>query len=516
MSDTGGIPQSKGPQAGAAGRFVTMRDQSLSLWQAAAEQAVRQAGAANEARANLLAHPVLRSVAAHVAAQQTGHGLGNLVHHVEAGAEHEVLAHLSKHFLEQAQAAVVEGGPWERLEARIRNAGKRFEANLLAKLGARRFGNLDPLWTACAMIYAQYWVESGGKVLYRDWKTDGHADPDYGVISYRLPADARVALLGDWGTGMDDAEGLLRQIMQEHKPTAVIHLGDVYYAGTRDECQFNFIDIFERAFKDFGRVPVYTIPGNHDYYAFGLGFYDLIDRMNAAGDPSWRQEASYFCLRTADDAWQFLGMDTGQDDGNPLHKKGAPLLRDSEVEWLCDKIDRFPNRTVLLSHHQVFSSHSTVDAGAPKPYLNQHLLDAFRGRLDRVAAWFWGHEHNLALYEDGLMDVRKGRLVGSSAFELELDEDPNTVKYPEVPFHLFEGGRVQAAKSGEFFNHTYAIIDLHGPSEAAAVEYYQIPSWGGRTQVLLPPDQKSLLATETLGGSSAGPQGDQDRQGRGR
>ena len=217
MSDTSDSPESKGHQAGTASRFVTVRDQSLSLWQAAAEQAVRQAGAANEARANLMAHPVIRSVAAHVAAEQTGHGLGNLGHHLEAGAEHEVLAHLSKHFSEEAQAAVVEGGPWERLEAHIRNAVSRFEASLLAKLGARRFGSLDPLWIACAMIYAHYWAESGGKVRYRDWKVDGNADPDYGVISYRLPADARVAVLGDWGTGMDDAEGLLRQILQEHK-----------------------------------------------------------------------------------------------------------------------------------------------------------------------------------------------------------------------------------------------------------------------------------------------------------
>ena len=460
-----------------------------------------------------MAHPVSRSVAAHVAAEQTGHGLGNLGHHLEAGAEHEVLAHLSKHFSEEAQAAVVEGGPWERLEAHIRNAVSRFEASLLARLGARRFGNRDPLWVEAATIYAQYWAESGGKIRYRDWKADGNADPDYGVIGYRLPADARVAVLGDWGTGMDDAEALLRQVMQEHKPTAVIHLGDVYYAGTRDECQSNFIDIFERAFKDFGRVPVYTIPGNHDYYAFGLGFYDLIDRMNAAGDPSWRQQASYFCLRTADDAWQFLGMDTGQDDGDPLHKKGAPSLRDSEVEWLGDKIDRFPGRTVLLSHHQVFSSHGTVDEGAPKPYLNQHLLDAFRGRLDKVAAWFWGHEHNLALYEDGLMGVRKGRLVGSSAFESELDDNPNTVKYAEVPFQLFGAGPVHAGKVGEFFNHSYAVIDLHGPSGAAAVEYYQIPSWGGRAPVLLPPDQKSLLATETLDAASGGHEGDEDRRG---
>ena len=88
-----------------------------------------------------------------------------------------------------------------------------------------------------------------------------------------------------------------------------------------------------------------------------------------------------------------------------------------------------------------------------------------------------------------------------------------TVKYAEVPFQLFGAGPVHAGKVGEFFNHSYAVIDLHGPSGAAAVEYYQIPSWGGRTPVLLPPDQKSLLATETLDAASGGHEGDEDRRG---
>jgi len=479
-----------------------VRDPSLSLWQAAAEQAVRRAGAGDATRAELLSHPVVQGVATHAAAADRGHGLGALVDHLRTRAEREILAHLSKHFFEHAHGAVAEGGPWHRIEERIRNAAGRFEADLLAKLGARRFGSLDPLWVECALIYAGYWAESGGELTYRDWKVDGGSDLTYGVVGYRLPVDAKIALIGDWGTGLDDAEALLIQIMADHGPTAILHLGDVYYAGTREECQFNFLDVFERVFKNFGRIPVFTIPGNHDYYDWGIGFYELIDKLNAAGDPSWRQQASYFCLRTADDGWQFLGMDTGQGDADPLHKDAAPRLRDSEVEWLLDKIDRFPGRTVLLSHHQVFSSHSTIDgASKDEPYLNRALLDTFKDRLGHVAAWYWGHEHNLAVYADDLFGVSKGRLVGSSAFEESGGEDPYRALYPEkVPFQIFAAGPVKAGRVGEFYNHSYAVIDLNAPGGASA-SYYQIPSWGGGKPVPLPPDQVALLATETLGGS---------------
>ncbi|MFF2158675.1 metallophosphoesterase family protein [Paenibacillus chitinolyticus] len=92
----------------------------------------------------------------------------------------------------------------------------------------------------------------------------------YGVISYVLLSHARVGLIGDWATGMPDVRELIACLL-EQGGDAVIHLGDTYYLGTPEECRRNFKEVFDEVFAKTGkpRIPVYSVPGNHDYYAFG-------------------------------------------------------------------------------------------------------------------------------------------------------------------------------------------------------------------------------------------------------
>ncbi len=53
-------------------------------------------------------------------------------------------------------------------------------------------------------------------------------------------------------------------------------------------------------------------------------------------EPS-KQRASYFCLRTWDDKWQFLGADSAYHDSNPLDQLNqaglGPRLRSRELDW---------------------------------------------------------------------------------------------------------------------------------------------------------------------------------------
>lgn len=179
----------------------------------------------------------------------------------------------------------------------------------------RKYSDKDPGFLTCATTYAAYYTKYNGVLKYNDWQQNGGIN--YGVINYTLPDNAKVAIIGDWGTGMMDAECLLYVIMKQHNPDAIIHLGDIYYSATPDECVNNFSNVIDRVFTKYGkRVPVFTIPGNHDYYAFAYGYYDMVTNLNNA-IPGASQPASYFCLRTKDMGWQFLGMDTGYDDANP-------------------------------------------------------------------------------------------------------------------------------------------------------------------------------------------------------
>lgn len=53
-----------------------------------------------------------------------------------------------------------------------------------------------------------------------------------GVIKYKFPSSAKIAIIGDFGTGLSDSFELLKHIIIEKEADIIIHLGDVYYAGT--------------------------------------------------------------------------------------------------------------------------------------------------------------------------------------------------------------------------------------------------------------------------------------------
>lgn len=52
------------------------------------------------------------------------------------------------------------------------------------------------------------------------------------IIKYKFPSDAKIAIIGDFGTGLSDSFGLLRHAVIDKQVDIILHLGDVYYAGT--------------------------------------------------------------------------------------------------------------------------------------------------------------------------------------------------------------------------------------------------------------------------------------------
>jgi len=201
-----------------------------------------------------------------------------------------------------------------------------------------------------------------------------------------------------------------------------------------------------------------VLPGNHDLYSGGQPFYNLLDKL--------QQPASYFCLRNAD--WQFIGLDTGLND-----RLGGPptTLESSEVEWLRDKIQNSGNRrTVLLSHHQLFSTNDQFgdEKKSYNPLLHAQLADL----LPKVDLWLWGHEHDLVVFGE-YMGLKRGRCIGGSAFPVGKYEMPQTPKNPGVPYNK----QVVLNKGSAFYQHCYAIMKLNG--RGATVDYYE-DSDGGR------------------------------------
>ena len=302
-----------------------------------------------------------------------------------------------------------------------------------------RFGVCDPHWAEAAEKYAEF-LASRQQIPYRQY-TDINQ-----YVDNRLSETARIALVGDWGTGQPQAIELLRQIAAK-KPDVVIHLGDIYYSATDFECQTYFYDIWSK-YLDLNKVATFTLAGNHDMFSGGAPYYRLIDRLG--------QPASYFCLRNS--KWQVIAIDTGLHDCDPLGKDPT-YLENSEVAWLRHKLydTAGGRRTILLSHHQLFSAFESIGGQAVNPKLQQQLGPM----LDKVDMWFWGHEHNLVVYQKYLNVL--ARCIGHGAFPVGAGEVP-TKPVNDIPVE-----NVRLA-GDPFLNHGYVMVELKDAS--ADIAYY--------------------------------------------
>jgi predicted phosphodiesterase len=316
-----------------------------------------------------------------------------------------------------------------------------------------KFGKCDPCWSECIEEFVKTCV-AGTAIPYRR-----HQNLSDFVIEGALADSSRVAIVGDWGTGDATAKLVLRQIAQK-RPDVVIHLGDIYYSGTDHEFQNYFYSIWQEMFglpavkwgdKASGvtRPATFTLAGNHDMYAGGQPYYTAIDMLG--------QPASYFCLRNQN--WQFIAMDTALHDNNPTNLS-VTFLEDTEVAWIEDKIHTANGRkTVLLSHHQLFTTFE--DIGGQK--INTKLEAQLHDILPQVAVWYWGHEHDFVAYPKFLNVL--GRCIGHGAVPVGFDHAG--AADPQVPF---ENLRLLADTDGGLFQHGYAIMELNGA--AATVKHY--------------------------------------------
>jgi len=325
--------------------------------------------------------------------------------------------------------------------------------------GELKDSTCDPLWAECLTTYLGYKL-SGGALPYT---------PNMNPV-FNLDSNATLAIIGDWGTGDGVAINLLQQV-KNFNPQVLLHLGDIYYAGTHNEEQGNFLDICRTVLGS--NVALYSMCGNHDMYSGGAGYYWLVGQLG--------QQASYFCLQNAN--WQFLAMDTGHNDHNPLTVATnmtslVTMGNWAEENWLLDKINLAGSRkTVLLSHHQLFSPFGSVGSLDGNDYAyNPNLRATFQAVMSKVALWFWGHEHTLAIY-DPYMGLQRGRCLGASAVPVFTNQQ----SYSNASGLQTYGGaalptwnkNAQLGNNGETYNNCFAIMTLNGAS--ATVDYYQVP-----------------------------------------
>jgi hypothetical protein len=419
-------------------RMKQTRKPNLSLWQSAIDQVVNSTSSAGAqsveggAAAGLrdaIESDTVRSVADFVEAVENLHDLPDPEKPEETAAKGiaDAVYYCS------GLALKIAGGLVAGIVSRNTEAVKRYRAEL-----ARKMGDCDPTYAQALLLYAQF-KAGGGVIPYRR-----HTEPGDFVMT-DLPPLATIAVVGDWGTGQEDALALLKKV-RGHNPDIVVHLGDIYYSGTQFEVDNYFYGPWSRILKG---VRSFSLSGNHDMYSGGAPYYSMIDKLG--------QPASYFCVRN--DHWQIIGIDTGlhSNDGGPTR------LEDSEKEWLRDRIANFGGQTILMSHHQLFSANEEIEDNQS---LNLSLYKAVDGLWDKIALWLWGHEHDLVIFGEHV-NLKRGRCVGCGAFPVGVDE-PKKRRFPEVPVL----DDVQLSKNGAFWALGYAILKLNADGSVTAT-YYQ-------------------------------------------
>jgi hypothetical protein len=259
-----------------------------------------------------------------------------------------------------------------------------------------------------------------------------------------IGATHRMALLGDWGTGLYGAPVCKKSIESDGKFDMLLHLGDVYYSGDKDEVQNRFLNVWPKVPGAVSRA----LNSNHEMYAGGHGYFGMTL-------PAFGQSASYFAVQN--DHWLLVGLDTGYEE----HE-----LFGQQVAWLKNLVAQAGERRVILfSHHQPFSLFESNGAKLVKQLAP--LLDE-----RKIFAWYWGHEHRCVIYDKHPVWNVQGRCIGHSGFPYFRDALPGPKNDNE---HWVQCEGRNLVPSAQVLDGANVYVEdkpsLYGPNGYAVLEF---------------------------------------------
>lgn len=277
-----------------------------------------------------------------------------------------------------------------------------------------------------------------------------------------LPDEGRVALLGDWGTGLYGAPEIAKAVRRDPNPfVMLVHLGDVYYSGTKREIQERFLDLWPSRTGALNRA----LNSNHEMYSGGEAYF----RRTL---PEFGQASSYFAFQNAH--WTLVGLDVAYIDH---------AIDDEQVDWLRQVLAQAGNRKVILfSHHQLYSH---FESQGTKLWSHPGFGEILRSK--RIFAWYWGHEHRCSVFED--RDANFGlyaRCIGHSGMPQSRSRTKRLPRATEPAYERAEWRRSAATSQAgnplascvvlegpnplirgeeqKFTPHGYAVLTLDGPT----------------------------------------------------
>jgi len=289
-----------------------------------------------------------------------------------------------------------------------------------------QFDNVDPKWAEVV------WEKA--KLLFKG-KHHFTTHEEAPNIDFDMDDETTIAVVGDWGGGNAAAQGIADQI-KTIKPNHIIHLGDVYYAGTPKEINERFLK-FWPAPAEPGKS--FALNSNHEMYSGGYGYFDVTL-------PKFKQPASYFTLSNKN--WRLVGLDSGYDEHD---------LHPPQAEWLGQVLQNDGRKNIFFSHHQLFSAYETATDCSKLQAKVQPFLDA-----GTIYGWIWGHEHLCVEYKP-FMGI-KAICLGNGCFPY----NPPTIQMPDNVAWL--NARQQPNDPDYRGIHTFALLRIS--PQKIVIEYY--------------------------------------------
>jgi hypothetical protein len=129
------------------------------------------------------------------------------------------------------------------------------------------------------------------------------------------------------------------------KPDLTIHLGDVYYSGTGDQEQHEFVNLWPK-----GSIGSLALNSNHEMCSGAKPYFQAI-----AGSPFGLQNGcSYFALENSN--WVIVGLDSAyfSPEGGFYMDGSLGPAGGTQVMFLEDQVAK-GKKVIVLTHHNGLS-----------------------------------------------------------------------------------------------------------------------------------------------------------------
>lgn len=295
----------------------------------------------------------------------------------------EDISHIDKHSLVQS---ILDGTHQKNME-KLQQIHKQLpvEHNVDPEgviIGFGKYEKLDIRWAEALIVLFEHYFRP----------TDLPDNPPIIPIA----DEVKIALFGDFGAGIWEGNNAAQKIKNKIislNTDYAIHIGDVYYAGTEEECKKNLIDFWPTA-----KGGNFTLNGNHEMLDGGEAYFKTV-LTNKIFET--QQKNSYFALENSN--WLIVCLDSAFfADVKNLYADGK--IDPQQIDFLKKLKTKNKNCIVVTHHHPLtMNGENYTDLF--------HQVKVVLG--SQIKYWYYGHRHHAAVYKQ--INGINFRLSGNAA-----------------------------------------------------------------------------------------------------